>query len=202
MGSDSRARLEEQLRELCEQGEIRHAVVVALRGYRLELMEFMQRQLENPEWVQDAFSVFCECLLKDLPSFRWECSFRTWAYRVARHVCYRTATRARREVPVSRGAFDQEAQHERSVTQPWQHTELKERLRELRERLAPIDQRLLVLRLERRLHWTEIARELAAPGEVLTPEVLARRASALRQRFQRLKVRLRELFDEEPRPAA
>jgi len=202
MGTDSRAQLEEQIRELCERGEIGDAVVVALRGYGPELMEFMRSQLPNSEWAQEAFSAFCESLLKDLPAFRWECSFRSWAYRVARHVCYRVGTTSRREVPVSRGAFDQAPQRERSGTQPWQRTELKDRFRALRERLDPIDQRLLELRIDRCLAWTDIARELSAPGEPLTPEVLGRKATALRQRFQRLKARLRELFDGDPLSAA
>jgi RNA polymerase sigma-70 factor (ECF subfamily) len=202
MEPNSRARLEEQIRELCARGEIHEAVVVVLRGYGSELKEFMRSQLPNPEWAQEAFSAFCESLLKDLPAFRWESSFRYWAYRVARHVCYRVSASARREVPVSRGAFDQAAQRERSGTQPWQRTELKDRFRVLREQLDPVDQRLLVLRIDRQLAWTDIAREMISTGEPPTPEVLDRKATALRQRFKRLKARLRELFDGDVLPAA
>lgn len=195
MEPDSRAQLEEQIRELCKRGEVCLAVVVALRGYGPELRAFMRSQLSNQEWAKEAFSAFCECLVKDLPAFRWESSFRFWAYRVARHICYRVSTSARREVPVTRGAFNDAAQADRSKTQPWQRTALKDRFRALREQLDPVDQRLLVLRIDRQLPWVDIAREMAAPGELLTPEVLARKAAALRQRYKRVKARLRELFD-------
>lgn len=198
MGTDGRAELEKEIRESCARGEVGHAVELALHGYGSEFMAFMRSQLSDAQLAQEAFSAFSESLLKDLPSFRWECTFRSWAYRVARHVCYRLRTTTRREVPVSHGAFEQAVQLEHSRTQPWQRTEVKDRFRALREKLDPLDRRLLELRIYRKLPWADIARELAAPDEPLTPEVLSRKATALRQRFLRLKLRLRQLFDGVP----
>jgi hypothetical protein len=43
---------------------------------------------------------------------------------------------------------------------------------------------------------------MASPGEPLTPEALGRKATALRQRFQRLKAQLRELFGGDPLSSA
>jgi RNA polymerase sigma-70 factor (ECF subfamily) len=58
----------------------------------------------------------------------------------------------------------------------------------LRARLDAIEQTLLVLRVDQRLSWEEIADVLAGPGpgESLTP-------AALRKRYERLKDKLRRL---------
>ena len=50
---------------------------------------------------------------------------------------------------------------------------------------------LLGLRLDRQMAWTEIARILGSEEDSL-----AREAAALRKRFERLKIRLRELLRE------
>jgi RNA polymerase sigma-70 factor (ECF subfamily) len=55
-------------------------------------------------------------------------------------------------------------------------------------KLAPEDQMLLILRLNRRLGWNEVARVLDGEGD---EQALARRAAALRKRFERLKETLR-----------
>ncbi|MBZ4423306.1 RNA polymerase sigma factor [Myxococcus sp. RHSTA-1-4] len=189
--------LEQRIRELCEQGDVGRAVEVALSGYGAELMRLLASLLRDTERAREAYAIFSEALLMDLPAFRWESSFRTWAHRVARNVAYRLAAApAGREVPVSHGAFSQQPQHEWSRTQPWLRTDVKERIRALRSRLEPREQVLLELRIDRRMSWTDVARQLSEPDEPATPEALARRAAVLRQQFQRIKARLRVLARE------
>jgi RNA polymerase sigma-70 factor (ECF subfamily) len=160
-------------------------------------MRLMASLLEDKEKAREASAIFSETLLLDLPAFRWESSFRTWARRVARNVAYRMAAApSRREVPVSQGAFDQQPHHEWSRTRPWLRTDVKDRVRALRAQLEPYEQTLLQLRIDQRMSWTDVARRLSEPGESLTSEALARRAAVLRQQFQRIKVRLRALARE------
>lgn len=97
-----REALEQLIRELCRQGDVGGAVETALAGYGTELPRLMGSILKDPERTREAFS---ELLVKDLPAFRWQSSFRTWAYQLARR---HSAVGAAREVPVTRDAFAQE----------------------------------------------------------------------------------------------
>ncbi|MFP2932695.1 RNA polymerase sigma factor [Pyxidicoccus sp. 3LG] len=197
MEPEEREAVEQRIRELCQQGDVGRAVEVALSGYGEELMRLLTSLLRDPERAREAYAIFSESLLMDLPGFRWECTFRTWAHRVARNVAYRLASApAGREMPVSHGAFDHHAHHDWSRTRPWLRTDIKERIRALRSRLEPHEQTILELRVDQRLSWTDVARRMAEPGETLTPEVLTRRAAVLRQQFQRIKARLRQLARE------
>ncbi|MFY0575280.1 RNA polymerase sigma factor [Cystobacter fuscus] len=83
-----REQLEQDIRELCLRGDTGRAVERALQGYGVEIMRLIASVMHNPEQANDGFSLFCENLLKGLPGFRWESSFRTWAYRLARNACY------------------------------------------------------------------------------------------------------------------
>ena len=198
MEPSARKAQEQRIRELCQHGEVARGVELALETYGPEFMRLLGSILRDPERTRDAFNDFGERLMTDLPSFRWDCSFRTWAYQVARHIAYRmVASPVRREQPLSQGVFSREAQPDRTWTHPWLQTSVKQRFRALREHLTPHEQALLRLRVDQRLSWFDVARELAGPDEVLTPAVLQRRAAVLRQQFQRIKERLRELAREE-----
>ncbi|WP_375765877.1 sigma-70 family RNA polymerase sigma factor [Archangium gephyra] len=194
MEASARQKLEQRIHELCTRGETGHAVQVALEGYGPEFMRLLGSILHDREQARDAYSTFTENLLMDLPRFRWDCSFRSWAYQVARHVAYRIATSpAARELPVSLGAFRDQVQPEPSQPKPWMRSTLKERFRELREQLTPHEKRILSLRVDERMSWHDVARAIAGPDEVLTREALDRKSAVLRQQFKRIKTRLREL---------
>jgi RNA polymerase sigma-70 factor, ECF subfamily len=197
MESSARQALEQRIQECCLRGDIEQAVKIALEGYGPEFLRLLGSILHDRELARDAYGVFSERLLLDLPDFRWECSFRTWAYQVARHVGYRMANAsAARELPVSHGAFHDEVQPERSQTSPWLQTTVKARFRALREQLTPHEQTLLMLRVDRRMSWLDVARAMATSDEERTSGALNRRAAVLRQQFQRVKERLRELAQE------
>jgi RNA polymerase sigma-70 factor (ECF subfamily) len=76
-------------------------------------------------------------------------------------------------------------------------TENKSQIRQLRERLPQADQALLILRINRRLGWTEIARILGDEGEASDAATLAREAARLRKRYQTAKEKLRRLAEAE-----
>ncbi|WP_224241391.1 RNA polymerase sigma factor [Hyalangium gracile] len=196
--SNGREQLEQEIRELCLRGDTAGAVERALQGYGMEIMRLMASVLHNPELAKDAFSVFCESLLKGLPSFRWESSFRTWAYRLARNACYQLVhAPSARETPVSSSAIPEAPLGNRSDTRPWQRTSVKERFRALRESLEPDERMLLMLRVDQRLAWTEVARVMWDSDEPMTSAAVTRKATALRQQFQRIKVHLRQMAIEQ-----
>jgi RNA polymerase sigma-70 factor (ECF subfamily) len=190
--------LEEELQDLCRQGEVNQAVEQALRGYGPEIRRLMMGVLQNEDRAQDAFSLFSEFLLKGLPGFRWESSFRTWAQRMARNACFKLVNApAIRHRHVSLSAVPEQPMARHSTTCPWQRTPVKARFRALREKLEPQEQRLLELRVDQQLQWPQIVQLLAASNEPVTGELLARRATALRQQFQRVKNRMRTLARQE-----
>jgi RNA polymerase sigma-70 factor (ECF subfamily) len=86
-------------------------------------------------------------------------------------------------------------QPQRSDTASYLKTQRRSRIAALRDALPLEDQELLVLRVDRRLAWNDIARVLLHPedGEVLTSEALEREAARLRKRFQILKRQLYEM---------
>ena len=70
---------------------------------------------------------------------------------------------------------------------------MKERFRALRESLPPQERQLLALRLDQQLSWREVAAHMAGSNGSLTDEALDRKATTLRQQFQRAKARLHAL---------
>jgi DNA-directed RNA polymerase specialized sigma24 family protein len=82
----------------------------------------------------------------------------------------------------------------RAATETWRRTEVKDKVRELRERLSDEEQEILILRVDRAMAFDEIAR-------VLEPDLpsaeLKKRAAALRKRFERIRERLKTWAIEE-----
>jgi RNA polymerase sigma-70 factor (ECF subfamily) len=78
----------------------------------------------------------------------------------------------------------------RSRTQLHLRSEVKDGVRRLRDQLDPDEQQLLMLRIDRNLGWTEIAEIVEDDDD---PKAIARASARLRQQFQTLKERLREL---------
>jgi RNA polymerase sigma-70 factor (ECF subfamily) len=190
--------LEDAIQQLCGRGEVNRAVEQALRGYGPEIRQKIGAILRNDAQAHDAFSLFCESLLKGLPDFRWECSFRTWAQRLAHNSCFKLLNApAVRHPHVGLSALSARSAGRYSSTNPWQRTTLKTRFRALRERLDPAQQRLLVLRVDQGLSWPEVARRMSDSQEPVTKEMRIRQAAALRQQFQRLKGQLRALAIQE-----
>ena len=152
---------------------------------------FLAGQLQNETDTAEVFSQLTEDLWRGLPGFGWRCSLRTWLYLLARHAASRF-----RVSPWNRGgrtgdsSLDEQIAQVRSQTEPWLRTEVKDRLRQLRDSLDPDDRLILVLRLDRGLSWNEVA--LVTLGEEKTAADALRRESArLRKRFQDLKDELR-----------
>jgi RNA polymerase sigma-70 factor (ECF subfamily) len=174
-------------------GAVDEAATWVLRTYGAEVMAWLLAFERDVEEARDVYAIVSAAIWRSMPSFRGDCSLRTYAYAVARRQLARSQrTRARRplQVPLSREVESIAAQL-RTSTAEYLRTGPRERLTELRDSLDEEDRVLLTLRLNRQLSWREIARVLATDD---APEdaALERHAAALRKRFERLKEKFRE----------
>jgi RNA polymerase sigma-70 factor (ECF subfamily) len=188
--------VESAVRTRCQASDLDGAMRLALEGYGEEVFSFLVARLRDDDIASDVFAQACEDLMKTLPTFRWQCSLRTWFYRVARSAAARhlrsPENRADRRVALSQVSELQD--QIRSRTMAHLRSEVKDGVRALREQLDEDEQQLLLLRIDRDLSWNEIA-------EIMTdddnPAELAKASARLRQQFQKLKDRLRELAIEQ-----
>jgi RNA polymerase sigma-70 factor, ECF subfamily len=195
--SVERHRLEREIRTLFHRGHFDRAATIAIEAYETDITRWLKGILADEVAAREVFSVFCEDLWMGLPNFRWECSFRTWAYQLARNAAWRRLRSRSPEQPMGDTVAYEPLHEARSRTRPWLRTDIKAAFARLRETLDPEDRTLLLLRIDSRMPWEEVARILADGETPLPAVVLRRRAAALRQRFSRVKRQLRETAEAE-----
>jgi RNA polymerase sigma-70 factor (ECF subfamily) len=176
--------LEARIRARFDAGDLQGAATLAIQGYGAEVCGYLAAILHDPEQAREVFADTSVELWKDLPKFRWEASLRTWIYTLARHRLSAHLDRGKRPaVPLSQAPeVEAIAAAARTTTVPWKQTAVKDAIGRLRERLPVDDQTLLILRVDRKMAWREVA---AVLGESSEP--------ALRKRFERIKERLRAM---------
>src|SRR5262250_221896 len=97
MANTGRAELEQQIRTRHQGGDLEAAAEIAMRGYGREIWNFLfALHRRDEEGAAESFSLFAEGLWRSLPGFAWHCSFRTWAYAIARKASLRLRRDARR----------------------------------------------------------------------------------------------------------
>ena len=185
----SPAPLELELKALADAGSFTAATTRAIEGYGGELLGYLCALSPSNAEAEELFSDLCERLWRALPQFRWTSSFRTWAYAIARNLA---RDRHRKRKRANEVALDQAPEIAelaiavRTTTMMYMRTETKKRFDELRAALDEDERTLLVLRVDRRMPWRDIARVMADEGEDLD-----RLSASLRKRFERVKDRLR-----------
>jgi RNA polymerase sigma-70 factor (ECF subfamily) len=194
--------LEERIRAHCEAGDKKRAATALLEGYGRELLGFLISHLRDRDAASEVFSQFTEDLWRGLDGFRWQCTARVWSYTLVRHAASRYIKDARRrrgrQVSLSRaGPLSGIAEKIRTATLAAARTEGRSRVAQLRESLPADDQTLLVLRVNRKLGWKEIAQVMVYEGETVADEVLEKEAVRLRKRYQLAKDRLRKMAEEQ-----
>lgn len=193
------ANVEEGIRTLCGKQEWKQAATTALEAYGGELLGFLVAVLRDETAASDVFSQLCEDLWRGLPAFGWRSSFRTWAYTLARNAAlrYLRSPERWRQQQVPSSEIAQVAHHVRTETVRYLRSEVKDKIRRLRDSLEPDDQALLILRVDRGLSWDEVAEVMAEEGDEAESAGRARRAAALRKRFERVKEQLKALAKEQ-----
>jgi RNA polymerase sigma-70 factor (ECF subfamily) len=183
---------EVELRALAQGGRHAAAATLALEVYGSELLGFLRSVLCSESDAAEVFSQVAEDMWRGLPAFGFRCSMRTWLYLIARHAVarFRRAPWRRAQCCTGDDALDALVARARTETQPWLKTDVKDRWRSLRESLEPDDRDLLVLRVDRKMEWKEIARiTLGEPSP--DAATLTREGDRLKKRFQLIKEDLR-----------
>jgi DNA-directed RNA polymerase specialized sigma24 family protein len=126
-----------------------------------------------------------------MPDYRREALFGTWALRLAWYSAkeYKRTLARRHEERLATDAVSQIVQEVRTGTAAAFKTEARDRWAKIKDSLSPAERSLLLLRIERKLPWKEVAAIMAEEGEA-AGEV------ALRKRLERLSDKLRELAKE------
>lgn len=184
--------IEREVRSLADAGEVNGAVTAAIQGFGDEVYSFLMSRLRDEDTASDVFAQASSDLLASLPSFQWRCSMRTWFYRLARAAMtrYQRTPSNRPDRRVALSHISEVVDRVRSRTQLHMRSEVKDGLRKLRDQLDPDEQQLLMLRIDRNLGWSEIAEIVDDDDD---PKAITRTSARLRQQFQTLKDRLREL---------
>jgi RNA polymerase sigma-70 factor (ECF subfamily) len=200
MNPELRAEKEAEIRALCEAEQIDEATTRAFELYGEEIGAYLAATLRNEAVAGDVFSQWCEDLWLGLPAFKWTSSLRTWSYTLARNAGHRhrrsPKNRPQNNMPLELNSrVSKLVQGVRDSTALYLKTQVKDRMRKLRDALDEEDQTLLILRVDRKLDWTEVARVFLE--EDADDAAVKKKAAALRKRFERLKLKLRELAEKE-----
>jgi RNA polymerase sigma-70 factor (ECF subfamily) len=182
---------EERVRRLLAERDFRGAAVEVIRDLGPEVLRYLQAALRDEADVADAFSHVAEGLWRGMPSFRGECSLRTWALRLAVNAAInvRKAAWRRRVRRFHTGEASALADGIRASSV--RRVERAERgLEKLRQALSVRDQTLLTLRIDQGLSWEEIAEVFSGSGRPVG-------ADALCKRFERLKARMTRMAREQ-----
>jgi RNA polymerase sigma-70 factor, ECF subfamily len=195
-GRAVRVEIEREVRRLCEEGAVVAATAVAIRAYGPEILGFLAAQHHGGEGADEVFSIWSERVFRGLPGFGWASSLRTWAYTVARNASINSGrvrrARARREPAARSDEIVAVEQQVRTETQLYLRTKARDKLAAIRDALPPEDRMLLVLRVDRRLEWRDLARVMLGEDGDVTDATLAKESQRLRKRFQLLKEKLLE----------
>lgn len=203
MSTPEREEIERDIRGRADQGDAEGAATAALRAYGREIYSFLLAIHRDEADASDVFSLFAEALWRNLPSFEWRSSFRTWAYEIARRSSLRHRRDARRRAakiaPLPEGsALSQVAAQARTETLGYLRTQQRNRITELRESLPEEEQVLLILRVDRGLAWNDLALVMSEDkGARLEGDALKKEAARLRKRFQIVKEKLESLARKE-----
>jgi RNA polymerase sigma-70 factor (ECF subfamily) len=195
-----REKLEASIREAADADNHDRAATLAIDGYGPEILGFLVARMRDQTAASDIFAIFCEDIWKGLPKFQWRCTARVWAYTLARHAANRFSVQAYRKhdrnVPLSQAnILSQLVDQVRSTTMPHLKTAVKSRMRELREQLPKEDQTVLILRVDKKMSWNDLAEVMAFDGEAPDEAALKKEAARLRKRFQLAKEQLRKLAE-------
>jgi RNA polymerase sigma-70 factor (ECF subfamily) len=191
MNASDPAALERDIAAALAARDWARAATLALRGHGPHVLIYLRGVLRHDDLADEAFARFSEKMWRSLRDFRGEARFSTWLYQLAWYATkeVRRGLARRRERRLATAELAEVADEVRASTAAYLRTQARDRFAEVREQLDAEERSLLLLRVERRLSWKEVAAIMAEDG---TPPAEA----ALRKRFERLRVRLRRLFEE------
>jgi len=178
---------DEPVLSLLRSGNAREAAAALIRAEGPAVLRYLRAVLRDEDLANDAFSLFAEWSWSAIESYRGESTVRTWSFGIAVNAARRVRDEAwhKHKERLKTGDASRLAEEVRTSS-PRELERQADRLAELRQELSAEDQNLLVLRLDQRLTWDEVAAILAEAGQSASP-------AGLRKRFERLKERIARL---------
>jgi len=191
--------LERRIRRHHERSELKEAATAAIEGFGPEILGFLVAVVRDKALAGEVFGQFCEELWSRLAAFHWKASFRPWLYGLA----WMAWQRLRRE-PHFRKTISLPEEPEitaaeervRTVELARSESALDEGVARLRQSLDPEDQALLILRIDRRMSWEEIATVMISSEEARDVAALGRKAAFVQERFSLVTANLKQLARE------
>jgi RNA polymerase sigma-70 factor (ECF subfamily) len=183
--------LDHQVRELLLAGDTRGAATRVLRELGPEVLGFLSGVLGDADG-DEVYSAWSERLWKSLKGFEGRCSLRTWTYVLARREIsrFRKGKKRHAEGRVPLSELQDVLANPKSQSRTTMATAKQRQLTALRDELPIEDRTLLILRVDRKLSFDEIALAFAENPESVTEVDRRREAARLRKRFQLVKQRL------------
>lgn len=183
--------LDGRVRSLLAAGDTSGAATLVLRELGPEVLGFLSGVLGDAD-ADEVYSALSERLWKSLRGFEGRCSLRTWTYVLARREItrFRKGMRRHAEGRVPLSELKDVLAVPRSRSRSALATHKQRQLTALRDELPIEDRTLLILRVDRKLSFDEIALAFADNPEVFAEVDRKREAARLRKRFQLVKQRL------------
>ena len=183
--------LDGRVRSLLAAGDTSGAATLVLRELGPEVLGFLSGVLGDAD-ADEVYSALSERLWKSLRGFEGRCSLRTWTYVLARREItrFRKGMRRHAEGRVPLSELKDVLAVPKSRSRSAVATDKQRQLTALRDELPIEDRTLLILRVDRKLSFDEIALAFADNPEVFAEVDRKREAARLRKRFQLVKQRL------------
>lgn len=178
--------LEQQIDSLLDAQNYNAALTAIEDGYGPEILGYMIARARRRVDAEDAFGNFREAIVKGIRSFRRLCSVRNWLYVVARN---ELSSFLKSGVPQA-VTLQSDAAAAPTPPSTWLKSQAGRDLSTLRGFLDDDEQEILILRIDRELPFADIAQILSVPPDAMVSEESAR------QRFQRAKAKLAELYEQ------
>ena len=190
--------IEDTIAQQLDAADYQAAATSIVRGYGPEIYGYLLALARDADRAHEVFSQTCEDLWQGLPRFRRDASVRTWIYKLAWHAWLRHQRDAfrRHGQRILTDQVSRLAAEVRSATAPYLRTEVKDAVAQLREKIAPEEQSLLVLRVDRALSWQEIASIMSDGEDEVDAQTLAKRFERVKAKLRRLAVEAGLLGDE------
>lgn len=185
---------EQDIRNACESGDIRRAGDLAVRLLGPVIAPHLRAVMNVEADAEDAFQDWALRMACSIKRFRWDCSLRSLAFRIAHSARVDVSRRRMKRVeplPSNQSALGAEMWRRTARDLP---TLLAARVRRLREHLDEEERAILLLYVDEKLEWAEVT---AALSPDLAPTAKRREAARLRKVYERVKEKLRALAQEE-----
>ena len=184
--------LDTQVARHLANGAWNEAVELVVTKLGPKLRAFVAAAMGDAAQADDVWSDVLLDLYRGIGTWGGRASLEAWCWRIVRNACHR-AWQARQREGRRRGLLARFASRpsflfgRREDTPPWKTTPVRNLVQRLRDELPSDDRLLLLLRIERRLSWDEVAEAFRGPGDKTAS---ARQTAALRKRFERIVARL------------